>query len=394
MRGRASLVIGALALAVVGLVGLAAGVSGQRERRPQRAARRSAIVYPRETIAIRMDHSLAAHAELPCVRCHTGADRSRVTADDLNPAEATCLPCHAEQIRRDASTPGCATCHTGYGVEGPRVVPESSFPDARIRFSHELHVRRGMACESCHAGVEDVALATRDHLPTMRSCMQCHDGRGSAPSECTTCHLRLPDGRVRTQWPEGRMLPPAWLHGMEHDADFIVRHRWVAADVGDLCAQCHTERDCADCHDGRVRPRRVHPNDWLALHAQMSRRDEPRCTSCHNTQHFCVECHARVGVSPIAAPNVRAPARFHPPASAWIDGANGHGREARRSMSACVSCHAERDCVACHGALGIGAGLSPHPRGFADRCQAALDANPRACRACHADVADLAARCR
>jgi hypothetical protein len=354
------------------------------------------IVYPPQTIALNMDHSHPAHRALPCGRCHTQAAGSRRASDSLIPEEASCLPCHAAQIRRDESGGGeaCDTCHVGFGDEGPRVVPESRFPTPRLRFSHAAHVSRGMACNSCHEGIERTTIATRDHLPTMRRCFECHDGRGEAPSACSTCHVTLPDGRLRTRFPEGQMNPPRWLHGMRHDADWIVTHRWVGADHGDLCASCHAERDCADCHDGRVQRASVHPNDWLTLHAQQARRDEPRCTSCHSTQHFCLECHARVGVSPISAPNVRAPGRFHPPPAEWIHGGNGHGREARRSMSACVSCHVERDCTSCHGALGIGAGISPHPPGFLDDCGALLEANPRACRTCHGDTTALADLCR
>ncbi|HBQ09682.1 MAG TPA: hypothetical protein DEF51_00335 [Myxococcales bacterium] len=62
-------------------------------------------------------------------------------------------------------------------------------------------------------------------------------------------------------------------------------------------------------------------------------------------------------------------------------------------MNACASCHAERDCVQCHGALGIGAGVSPHPPGFAASCLGALSGNARACRTCHGDLEALRMRC-
>jgi hypothetical protein len=181
---------------------------------------------------------------------------------------------------------------------------------------------------------------------------------------------------------------------MHHDSDWLVRHRWVAADHGTECAACHQERECVACHDGRVRPPRVHPGDFLTTHPVMARRDEPRCTSCHATQHFCNECHARLGLASIAAPAVAATGRYHPPADVWIRGPVRHAVEARRSMTTCTSCHVERDCVQCHGALGIGAGLSPHPPGFASRCRSALDHNARACGMCHGDVEALRARCR
>jgi hypothetical protein len=117
------------------------------------------------------------------------------------------------------------------------------------------------------------------------------------------------------------------------------------------------------------------------------------CGSCHQASRFCTECHARLGLSPISAPDVRAARRYHPPAAVWVRGPSLHGLEARRAMSTCVSCHAERDCVVCHGALGIGAGVSPHGAAFSATCGAALSSNARACVTCHGDVEALRRRC-
>ena len=397
--------LAAIALALAAAVALGVythAATGQS--RPRRASvgttGRSAIIYPLQRIALRMDHAHPAHRTLACTRCHTSAATSRTSRDLLVPAEATCNPCHAAQTARENPTVArCGTCHVGYGEGSPSLVPASSFPAPRLRFSHATHVRAGQTCESCHAGVRETHLATRDQLPTMRQCLSCHGGAhagrtggaNTAPSACTTCHLTEPDGVMRTRFPEGALRPPAWLLGMNHDADWIVRHRWVGADQGSACASCHRESECADCHDGRVRPRSIHPNDYLTIHPQEARRDQTRCTTCHTTQRFCVECHARLGLATTTAPVVRATDRFHPPAAAW---ARAHGLEAKRSLNACVSCHAERDCVSCHGALGIGGGVSPHPVDFAARCASLLAANSRACATCHGDVGALEARCR
>ena len=233
-------------------------------------------------------------------------------------------------------------------------------------------------------------------MPSMRQCFECHGGpEPTAPTECATCHWTLPDGRLASRFGEQTMDPPRWLFGMQHDRDFLVRHRWVAADHGELCAECHSERDCVRCHDGRLRPtRRVHPNDFLTIHPQLARRDDPSCTSCHATQTFCAECHARLGVTQRPAPAVASPTRFHPPVAVWLRGPVQHGREARRSMSTCTSCHAERDCADCHGAAGVGVGISPHPSGFVARCGALMAANDRPCRTCHGDLTVLRSVCQ
>ncbi|UJR80897.1 cytochrome c3 family protein [Sandaracinus amylolyticus] len=404
----------AIGIALAFVLGLTSGASvGQRSAsaRP-RDLGRSTIIYPPQRIALRMDHSLPAHRELECARCHDGAPTSESSADRLIPAERTCLPCHAREIDRATPTiETCGTCHMGFvpppSDAGAPIAPVSDVPAARLRFSHRAHVQAGQTCLDCHAGVPDARLATRAHLPTMRDCFRCHapSGLGDVPAAprplaCEGCHVANPSGQLHARWPEGWMNPPRWMAGMRHDHEWLVRHRWVAADQGPLCAECHTESDCTDCHDGRVRPRRVHPSDFLTVHPVYARRDGElgtsggRCTSCHTISQFCAECHGRLGIAPIAAPDVRTRDRWHPPTAVWVRGPNMHAIEAVRSMQSCASCHAEEDCVQCHGARGIGAGVSPHPPGFAMSCRGALETNARACITCHGDVEELRARCR
>ncbi|HJL20288.1 MAG TPA: cytochrome c3 family protein [Sandaracinaceae bacterium LLY-WYZ-13_1] len=405
--GRIALVWAAFALTAV--LGAWSGARGQG--RPPAAAPRtlgtperdgpSPIVYPPQRIRLRMNHAHPAHRPLRCVRCHLGAGVSDRASDSLIPDEARCLPCHEDRIARDepSTEERCGYCHVGFDEDRPRYVPASDFPTARLHFSHRRHVDDGMRCLTCHRGVGSTRIADRRHLPRMRQCFECHGPPGfaaeaSAPSSCETCHLSRPDGMLRTRWPEGEMNPPTWLFDMRHDHEWVVRHRWVGADRGSMCAECHQESDCVDCHDGRVRPRSVHPGDYLSTHPAQARRDQPRCTSCHQTARFCTECHARLGLAPQSAPEVRASGRYHPPAAVWVRGPTLHGLEARRAMNACVSCHTERDCVQCHGALGIGAGVSPHPPGFVATCRAHLERNARACETCHGDLDGLRRRCR
>jgi hypothetical protein len=387
----------ARAASVLLLLGLlVGGAVAQRGRTGARGADlRSILIYPEERIALRMDHSLPEHRALRCIRCHEDAERSERATDSLLPAERTCLPCHAGEMDRAGSGDRCRVCHVDHPGGAGSAVASSSLPPARLHFSHRLHVRAGTRCLSCHEGADQATVATRSHLPTMRSCFECHGARGqTASTECVTCHLSRADGRLVTRFPEGTMNPPRWLRGMHHDSEWMVRHRWVGADSGPLCASCHSEQDCEDCHDGRVRPRRAHPNDFLTVHPQVARRNDSRCQTCHQEQTFCAECHARLGLAQISAPSARATARFHPPGDVWVGGPAQHATEARRAMSACASCHVERDCVQCHGALGIGSGFSPHGPGFLSRCRTLLRQNARACITCHGEVEALRSRCR
>ena len=389
------------------IVGVAGRVGAQDRPRPPsssppmvsaRGSEGDSIIHDAGDGSVRPEHRSPAHRALRCVRCHQQALSSRSADDSLAPPEDSCRPCHDSDLpvpgaaslgRRDRPGARCSLCHGD-----PVATRARAATDRHVSFSHRRHVRSGMRCLDCH-GADDGGGAPRPTLPSMQLCLDCHrSGRVTAANACRDCHESLPDGRLRTNFADGDLVPRGLLRGMAHDRDWMVRHRWVGADQGATCAACHRESDCTDCHDGRRSVQTVHPNDWLTLHSTMARRDQPRCGSCHTLTTFCGECHARLGISQISAPDVRRRSRYHPPASEWMRGPNRHATEARLALSACVSCHAEQDCVGCHGALGVGSGFSPHPPGFRDRCATALRNNDRACRRCHGDLAAVATECR
>jgi len=288
-------------------------------------------------------------------------------------------------------------------------------PRPNLKFDHAEHHARGVACGECHEGVESASLATVQHLPRMRRCLECHGEsgarasppahEGSAPAPeaagaCDVCHLTASGSRIVTTFPTGQLLPPRWMGDAEHGPDWIRRHRHVAGANSTACASCHEESECVDCHDGRVRPRSIHPGDWLTAHAMATRTDDPTCGSCHRAQSFCIGCHERAGVAmsgPLGTLQDRG--RFHPPETVWTGRprtSRHHAWEAERNIQACISCHTERDCASCHAtAIRGGQGdLSPHPPGFAASCSRALAKNPRPCLYCH-DAGDPGLdRCR
>ncbi len=361
----------------------------------------SAIVYPARPQGLIMNHRTPAHRALACVHCHESSANAAATEGTLVPREAVCTECHAaatDRAQQGAKT--CGMCHRGFDPGRSSALAPVRGQPARLRFSHGRHARAEIACTTCHGQLVD-SLPAADGgkpslvsptMPSMGDCLACHRGQKTLP--CKGCHIALPSGLLRTRFPEGALVPRSSFLGMAHDRDFSVRHRWLAADDSAACSSCHVEKDCTACHDGDRRPRGLHPNDYLTLHAQDAERSASRCTSCHTTQSFCMPCHARLGVSPVAAPDLASPKRFHPPSAVWVRGPMQHAREAQRSLATCASCHAERDCVTCHGAPGIGAGVSPHPPGFAAECAARMQASSRACATCHRDIENLRARCR
>jgi len=266
----------------------------------------------------------------------------------------------------------CRACHP----PGQASVRPAVFPPARIRFAHADHA--AAQCTTCHSRVAVRGLATSDDLPQMATCLGCHDGR-RADRRCATCHLSDPDGVLRTELGDARLVPTRALPHLFHGEDWTASHALAARDRARQCAACHRDHECLACHDGSVRPRDVHPADWLAAHPLEARAGELRCQGCHRGQSFCRTCHQRAGVAqggPAARTGTASPGVHRDPS--WVGSPpSRHGREARRALETCVSCHAGRDCVACHSAV------IPHPPGWTDRCHALVAAGSTACVACH-----------
>ena len=327
---------------------------------------------------VRFRHSAAAHRAMPCTACHRARLVRAGSPEDHRPNEAACTACHAELTdRRRSDAAHCGFCHRDFDPQrtaAPELLPLRA---ARVRFDHPRHA--AIACAGCHTSEQGTS---EPAFPSMATCRGCHTA--SRELACNGCHVTTPSGRLQTAFGSDTLVPRGALFGMAHDSDFAIRHRWIAADHGAVCASCHVESECSGCHDGTRKPRGIHPNDYLALHAQDVQRNATRCTSCHSQTSFCLACHARLGIAQLSSPDISSPRRFHPPSSQWIRGSVLHAREAQRSLGTCVSCHEERDCIVCHGAGGFGIGLhSPHPVGFAASCAGAFARSARACLMCH-----------
>jgi len=359
-------------------------------------------IFPPQELTIRFNHKKhSGELKQACKVCHAGAYASVDASDSLMPKpNETCDNCHdvdhsdLRNVKPGTDPNGqCTFCHLGDSAGAGGKVARMVIPKPNLRFPHKKHLDRNVQCGQCHGRVEELELATRDQLPRMAGCFTCHQmsgaAQGDAKGNCDNCHLTDPNGKLAVQFGAGMLIPPTWMHNAGHTADWIERHKSIAADDSSFCGSCHTNTFCTDCHDGKVRNRKVHPNDWLSMHPEAARQDNPRCTSCHAEQTFCGDCHRRVGVARDSASGTRPEGRrFHPDAAIWTTGprsSSHHAWEAERNLNACVSCHTERDCATCHATKGVsgGQGVNPHPLGFASSCGTAFLKNPRPCLVCH-----------
>ena len=373
----------------------------------------SPVVIPDQDIPLRFFHDVHLKEEIACEDCHGDVADSVRASDNNLPSGEVCNLCHMldEDDPANADPPSaCNTCHLEfdgtYTGDDPHEDPESALyrpapvviPTANLKFNHKVHVDHNIPCESCHGGLENIAVANnRNSLPVMGTCISCHTGV-EAPDECSTCHLATPSGTLVTEFEQGQMVPHGYYRNDAHDDDFIKNHAQVTREEQAYCENCHTPDYCVDCHNGVAKPTQIHPANWILIHSISAKKNSLECASCHKQQDFCLDCHRRSGVVDLDPYKDTSVAGFHP--EGWVNQpgtlpvATHHMFEAQRNIRACASCHEERTCLKCHSAkTEVGYGLTrarrlnPHPPNFVQRCKSMFSLNERSCMKCH-EVAD------
>ena len=351
----------------------------------------SPIIFPDQQLPVRFSHARHLAKKIECDFCHDAAPKSTRSSDNLIPSREVCETCHPANKEHP---------ELSIGADLARVV----MPAPNLKFDHAVHVGKGVACTRCHVALDRIDVATRNQLPTMSLCLQCHDSNKRVPlhgpSRCATCHVTRPDNTIETDLPTGQLIPSGALRGDAHTLEFRTHHSSVAANDEKYCANCHRQDFCLACHNGVVKPMDFHGNDYLSRHAIDARKDSPRCDGCHRAQSFCLGCHERLGIVDIRTGTDSAFApigtkRFHP--AGWSDPVaagdpNHHKWQAERNIKQCVSCHRQETCLQCHATNASATGaagkmwVNPHPPDWrgSPRCQMLADRNPRVCLRCHA----------
>jgi hypothetical protein len=291
-----------------------------------------------------------------CNMCHPTAQTSENSNEMMMPKHEECGTCHSTEIEEN-----CQYCHAE-----PEVYVAFAAPEREVRFSHKQHVETNkLECSVCHAGIEASEKPSLAFLPVMATCNTCHNDV-KVTNACESCHTR----------PENLLPISHELLGWAREHKRYVRLQGLSND----CAVCHTDNFCQACHaevttqftrgelnrsvaenrpspDGRqllVKPR-VHDLNFVFSHAIDMRAKQSDCQSCHNSQTFCVDCHARNQDAGFPAP---FPASHSAADFVRLGPGSGGGQHAvlaRRDMESCVSCHdvEGRDpvCVTCHADL-------------------------------------------
>jgi hypothetical protein len=105
---------------------------------------------------------------LDCRYCHTTVETSSFA--NIPPTK-TCMNCHSE-IWSGSPTlePVRASFRTDTSIRWTRV---HDLPDF-VYFNHEIHVNKGVGCESCHGRVDRMPLTWQESSLQMSWCVDCH----------------------------------------------------------------------------------------------------------------------------------------------------------------------------------------------------------------------------
>jgi hypothetical protein len=165
--------IGALALVGVGLYAANAGPFGA-------GGAEQPIAFP---------HDLHAGTnQIPCLYCHSTADRS---VDAGMPSVQTCAGCHipggVPLVRADRPEVQKLVAYWERKEPIPWV-RVYDLPD-HVHFPHMRHVNAGLDCQTCHGPVETMPAPQVRKVASLEMgwCVECHRTRG-ARTDCFVCH--------------------------------------------------------------------------------------------------------------------------------------------------------------------------------------------------------------
>lgn len=131
-------------------------------------------------------YSHALHAgtyKVPCMYCHTNADRSRHATV---PGLGICMNCH-KVVKPDSPHIQKMREMWERGEQIPWVRVHM-LPDF-VAFNHTPHVRKGVACQTCHGPIETMEVVKQHASLSMGWCVDCHrKPENNAPINCSTCH--------------------------------------------------------------------------------------------------------------------------------------------------------------------------------------------------------------
>ena len=130
----------------------------------------------------------AQKAGIDCTFCH----RTVTTEPAASvPAIEQCAFCHAPggnpSVGVGKDNPDVKKLMEAYQAGQPiNWTKVHRLPD-HVQFVHEVHIRAGFSCSTCHGDVPNMQRVEQVRSLRMGDCVGCHKVN-NAPTDCTTCH--------------------------------------------------------------------------------------------------------------------------------------------------------------------------------------------------------------
>ena len=162
---RSSNALARMGLVLAGLITIALGVTLDQLQRSPWVTRQGE--RPDQPVPFSHKHHVAGLG-LQCQYCHTTVENSSYAGI---PPTRTCMKCHA-QIWTNAALlePVRQSWATGQSLPWVKV---HDLPDF-VYFNHEIHVSKGIGCQSCHGRVDEMPLTYAQNTLQMEWCLDCH----------------------------------------------------------------------------------------------------------------------------------------------------------------------------------------------------------------------------
>jgi Cytochrome c7 and related cytochrome c/Class III cytochrome C family len=123
----------------------------------------------------------AGELRIDCLYCHRSAAVSAIA--DV-PSLQLCLGCHRNLVSETTETLKLSAYWEKQ--ESIAWIRLHRLPDF-VHFTHELHLRAGLPCITCHGRVAEMATTPRAPSYEMGWCVSCHQER-EASLDCWSCH--------------------------------------------------------------------------------------------------------------------------------------------------------------------------------------------------------------
>ncbi|HKE82939.1 MAG TPA: cytochrome c3 family protein [Vicinamibacterales bacterium] len=142
--------------------------------------RRPAPVQPLE-----FPHYIHVQKKIACTEnCHESVLTGPVAG---LPSVRTCMGCH-NSIATDRPRIQRITQMRKDGVDLAWQRVFGYTKQAHVKFNHAPHIRKEIACATCHGNIAEQTVAQRNVDLNMGFCVNCHRQR-NAPTDCLTCHF-------------------------------------------------------------------------------------------------------------------------------------------------------------------------------------------------------------